>query len=194
MANIFFTSDQHWNHANILKFRDNNGQPLRPFDTVDEMNHAMVDRWNAVVKPQDKVYHLGDVAIKHKRDLEWIGHCVGHKRLIRGNHDIFPTKDYMRFFDEIYATRVFDDMILSHIPLHPESIKREWTNVHGHVHNNVPRTYYGEKYFNVCVEYTDYRPLALEELRQAITKQSLEIQRHATVYETEHDLEIAPVS
>jgi calcineurin-like phosphoesterase family protein len=95
MANIFFTSDHHWGHANILKFVSPAGTLLRPeFSCVEEMDEAMVDRWNAVVRPQDKVYHLGDVAMK----LPALAHCArchGHKRLVRGNHDIFKLKDYL---------------------------------------------------------------------------------------------------
>ncbi len=106
-----------------------------------------------------------------KSGLAFLARCNGHKRLVRGNHDIFDTKLYMEYFEEIYATRVFDDMILSHIPLHIQSIKSEWTNVHGHTHNNTLPLHFGPKYFNVCVEYTDYGPLALEEVRQRIRQQ-----------------------
>lgn len=175
MANIFFISDTHWGHANILNFARPDGTRLRPeFKDVDEMNEAMVDRWNAIVRPQDKVYHLGDVAMKYPA-LVHVRRCNGHKRLVRGNHDEEDLKDYIEAgFEEVYGTRVFDDMILSHIPIHPDSIKKEWTNVHGHVHNNASPLHLGPKYFNVCVEYTEYRPLALEEVRQRIKAQQKE--------------------
>jgi|SRR5579872_7175253 len=183
MSNIFVTSDQHWGHANILKFQNAAGQFLRPgFEDVKTMNEFMVDQWNKVVKPSDKVYHLGDVALR-KPDIAWVGACYGHKRLVRGNHDTFPTKAYLKFFEEIYATRLLDNMLLSHIPIHVESIKSEWTNVHGHTHNNVSPLHFGPKYFNVCVEYTEYRPLALEEIKQRIQAQQAEWEKtHVTMH------------
>jgi calcineurin-like phosphoesterase family protein len=94
----------------------------------------------------------------------------GHKRLVRGNHDIFKTKDYLQAgFDEIYGVRSFDSMILSHIPLHPRSIKKGWTNVHGHLHLNVEQFGWGPQYFNVSVEQINYTPISLEEVRKRIS-------------------------
>ena len=99
----------------------------------------MIERWNSVVKPGDKVYHLGDVSIKYGHDLGRVmTRLNGKKRLIRGNHDIYPTKTYLQYFDEIYGVRVLADMILSHIPLARDSITERFNvNVHGHLHANV---------------------------------------------------------
>ena len=133
MENIFIISDTHFGHANILTFSNADGSPVRSFSCVEEMDQHMIDRWNSVVRPQDHVYHLGDVAMKRPY-LDTIGKCNGHKRLVRGNHDIFRTKDYLKYFDEVYATRVLDGMIFTHIPIHPESMGRFGVNVHGHVH------------------------------------------------------------
>lgn len=147
---------------------------MRPFASAEEMDEHMVDQWNQTVRrPSDKVYHIGDVALK-RVDIATVGRCRGHKRLVRGNHDIYPTKAYLPFFEDIYGTRVLDGMIFSHIPIHPGSIRANWTNVHGHVHNNVPALHIGPKYLNVSVEVTDYRPLAFEEVRQRIRRQQEE--------------------
>jgi calcineurin-like phosphoesterase family protein len=170
MANIFFVSDTHFGHANILKFTRQDGSPMRPFASVEEMDEHMVDRWNSVVRPQDKVYHLGDVAM-HRLHIQTVGRCHGHKRLVRGNHDDHDLKHYLPFFDEIHATRVLDGLIFSHIPIHPESLGKFKANVHGHVHNNVPALHFGPRYFNVSVEVIDYTPIALEELKQRIEAQ-----------------------
>ena len=171
MANIFFVSDTHFGHANILKFTRADGSPMRSFASVQEMDDYMVEQWNSVVRPQDKIYHLGDVAMK-KYDIGKVHRCNGHKRLIRGNHDIYPTKIYLQFFEEIYSMRVLENMLFTHIPIHPESLRHDWINVHGHVHNNVPQLHYGPRYLNVSVEETEYRPLAIEELRQIIAERS----------------------
>lgn len=169
--NIFVTSDHHFGHARILTFAHPDGTLLRPgFANVDEMNEFMIDAWNEVVKPTDKVYHLGDVAIKESA-LKFLDRCHGTKRLVRGNHDIYDTKKYLRHFKEIYASRVLGDVIMTHIPIHPESVKRFQTNVHGHLHNNIVEVPYGPHYLNVCVELTNYRPVAWEDLMVMIRQQ-----------------------
>lgn len=166
MANIFIISDTHFGHSNILNFQNSDGSPVRSFSCVEEMDQHMIDRWNSVVKQSDHVYHLGDVAMKRPY-LDAVGKCNGHKRLVRGNHDIFRTKDYLKYFDEIYASRVLDGTIFTHIPIHPESLGRFAVNVHGHVHG-LPQGTYGPKYYNVSVEVMDYTPISLEDLKKRI--------------------------
>lgn len=170
MANIFISSDLHINHRNILTFLNPDGSRMRPFDSVEQMDEFMLEEHNSVVKPNDKWYNLGDVAIKRK-DIAKIASYHGKKRLIRGNHDIYKTREYLEVFEEVYAYRVLDDLLLSHIPVHPESVKPRWTNVHGHTHSNVPQGHFGPQYYNVCVEMINYRPVALEDLRVLIRKQ-----------------------
>jgi calcineurin-like phosphoesterase family protein len=166
MPNNFIISDHHFGHANILTFLKADGTKLRPeFHDVTEMNEMMIVAWNKVVRPQDKVQHLGDVGAS-VASLELLGRCNGHKRLIRGNHDRFQTKKYLQYFEEIYGTRQLDKMILSHIPVHPDSIKDGWVNVHGHIHNNMSVRALGPKYVNMCVEHWNYTPVALEDLQK----------------------------
>jgi calcineurin-like phosphoesterase family protein len=170
LTNIFVISDHHFNHANILKFKRDDGSPLREFKDVIEMNEYMVQKHNEVVKTEDHVYFLGDVCI-NKGGLKYVSRMTGHKRLVRGNHDILKTKEYIEAgFKEIYGVRVFpkNNIILSHIPLHPSCLSsRNWTNVHGHLHSNlvykentkIP----DERYLNVSVEQIDYTPHLLME-------------------------------
>jgi calcineurin-like phosphoesterase family protein len=167
MSNIFITSDPHFGHANILTFKRQDGSPCREFDSVEQMDETIIERFNAVVRPQDKVYILGDIAMKRKF-IATAGRLNGHKRLVRGNHDIFRTRDYLPFFEEIYAYRKIENLFFSHIPLHPESLRYDWINVHGHVHNNVPELNFGPRYLNVSTEVTNYTPLAIEEVRQIV--------------------------
>jgi calcineurin-like phosphoesterase family protein len=173
MPSVFLIGDTHFGHANMLTFTNWDGSKVRPFQTVEEMDETMVERWNSVVKPHDKVYHLGDVAIA-KRSLATVARLNGRKVLIRGNHDIFKLKDYTEHFYDIRGSHKLGDFILSHIPIHPESLSR-WCkgNVHGHLHNNVVNQvldiYAGRetpdpRYFNVSVERINYTPVALEEI------------------------------
>lgn len=76
----FYTSDQHFDHENIIKYCD------RPFSSVQEMNDAMVYNWNSVVKPTDVTVVLGDVSIS-KAGLEHVKRLNGRKILVPGNHD-----------------------------------------------------------------------------------------------------------
>jgi hypothetical protein len=185
MSNRFVISDTHFGHTNSWeKFKLPNGDPLRPFTSTEEMDETMVERWNAVVRPHDVVYHLGDVVI-NKKSLHHVKRLNGKKRLIRGNHDIFKDADYRDVgFDSLYGVRVFvDKFILSHIPLHPDSVTERFrVNVHGHLHaNEVMRTvnptgwtvfertpHPDPRYICVSVEHTDYRPLSFDEVEARI--------------------------
>jgi calcineurin-like phosphoesterase family protein len=163
VRNTWFISDTHFGHEKCCTtFKRDDGSPLRPFRGAWEMDEALIERWNEVVKPEDKVYHLGDVAIK-KENLAPLARCNGSKRLIRGNHDIFPTKDYLTYFKEIYGVRVLTEhkLILSHIPLALDCMPRMGWNVHGHLHANKMQH---KAYINVSVEQIDYRPIHLDEV------------------------------
>lgn len=163
MSNIFLISDLHLGHANICKFLREDGTKVRPWDDVRDMDEAIITAWNEIVRPNDKIYDLGDCVMKRK-DLPLIGKLNGKKRLIRGNHDIFRTSDYLEYYDEIYGVRVLDDMILSHYPIALDSINRP-TNVHGHIHHkDIPNG----RYYNVSAENIGFKPVALEDLRKLI--------------------------
>jgi calcineurin-like phosphoesterase family protein len=147
----------------MCHFVRKDGSPLRPWKDVDEMDAALLERWNEVVRPKDKVYHLGDVYFRqtHRHVL---GQMNGTKVLIRGNHDTFPLKQYAAHFKDVRGYGVLDRCVLSHVPIHPQSIARFRGNIHGHLHENVvlladespdPR------YVSVCVEHTNYAPVEL---------------------------------
>ena len=183
MSNRFVISDTHFGHTNSWeKFKLPNGDPLRPFTSTEEMDETMVERWNAVVRPQDTVYHLGDVVI-NKKSLHHVNRLNGKKRLVRGNHDIFRDTDYRDSgFESLYGVRVFvDQFILSHIPLHPDCVTERFrVNVHGHLHaNRVMKSYdfndnppqIDPRYISACVELNDYTPISFDEIEIKIQKQ-----------------------
>ena len=171
MSNIFLCSDHHFSHLGMLRFTRSDGiTPLRTFNDTTHMNEYLVMQHNRVVKPTDKVYFLGDVAF-HKRDLTILHRMNGEKVLIKGNHDLDSTSEYLKYFKDIRATHQLDGLLLSHIPIHPGSLGRWKANVHGHLHANLVLKEGTEipdpRYINVSMEQLDdYTPVSLEELKK----------------------------
>lgn len=159
--NIFFISDTHFGHGNILNFRDKEDKSIRPFANVEEMNEALIENWNKVVRPQDKIYHLGDVAIPRK-GLDCLAKCNGDKILVRGNHDIFRLKDYTKYFRDVRGYVVLENYLASHIPVHPDSKGRFKKNIHGHLHTN---NLADDFYINVSVEQINFTPISWDEIK-----------------------------
>ncbi len=170
--NLFFISDTHFTHGNILKFKVNDGSMLRNFTSVEEMDERMVDNWNKVVRPEDHVYHLGDVAMK-RQHLGIVRRLNGHKRLIFGNHDIFDYKEYALVgFEKLMGMRVMDGLIFTHVPIHEQNLGRFHCNIHGHTHSQIVADRWGKnpdrRWINVCVEKRDYTPVSFEDLKKEI--------------------------
>jgi len=159
----FLISDHHWGHSNILTFKRHDGSPLRQFGSCVEMDEYMIECWNKTISPIDKVYHLGDVCF-HNRVLDAIlPRLNGSKILIKGNHDNLEVSQYMKYFKDIRAYDRLDTFVLSHIPIHQESISNKTTaNIHGHTHY---RCLDDTRYFNVSVEARDYFPVDFESIR-----------------------------
>ena len=162
MVKVWFISDTHFGHMNMLKFTKADGTLVRPeFDDVETMDRFMVDKWQSTVQPQDHIYHLGDVSMGQP-GLAWIKQLHGHKRLVRGNHDIFKTKFYIQAgFEEIYGSRVLGNVLFTHIPVHPACMGRFKGNAHGHIHANPDLP---GRYLNLSVEAIGYTPIILEEV------------------------------
>jgi len=171
MADIWFISDTHFGHRNILTFKEEDGRPVRgQFSTVEEMNEHMINEWNKLVKPQDKVYHLGDVGFGSFINDGILYRLTGKKRLVLGNHDdrYLKNNEFTKHFDKIMLWRVFKgfDFICTHVPLREDQFRDGCTfNVHGHIHT---RPLASKNHAAVCVELTDYRPLHLDEVMQKI--------------------------
>ena len=94
---VFFTSDTHFYHANIINFCK------RPFANVETMNEALIENWNAVVGANDIVFHLGDFCFGGS--AEWtniLNRLNGRIYLIVGNHDLKNLrKGYYKRFEEV---------------------------------------------------------------------------------------------
>jgi calcineurin-like phosphoesterase family protein len=197
MPATFLVSDTHFGHAGVCRFTEADGvTKIRPWTDPNEMDEEMIRRWNDRVRPNDKVYHLGDVVINRKA-LPTLARLNGDKVLIRGNHDIFRDDEYREYFRELRAYHVLNGMILSHIPLHPESLGRFGTNIHGHTHTNRVKKIIGVnartgefkystendlRYHCVCVEQTDFAPILLEDVFKRITEEGGQVGFNPNAY------------
>lgn len=167
--NIWVISDTHFGHKNILKFIDSKtGKKVRDFSDVNHMNEHMIECWNKVVKPGDKVYHLGDVFFGPKEDFAKLWPRLnGAKRLVVGNHCDVKYLSSGSFFQKVMLWRKFEHLLFTHVPVHPSTLiehrfsGKQMINVHGHIHQNKSPD---GPYRCVCVEQVDYTPVALEDL------------------------------
>lgn len=170
---IFFTSDTHFGHANIIKYCN------RPFASVEEMNEGIIQKWNAVVSPGDVVYHLGDFAMGHKDNVNIRKRLNGKVILVKGNHDKKDAVHLAAGFDEIHRRLEIEvegyKLYLAHIPVHlPDPTNRTYPPdlvksppalydyfLCGHVHEQWRR--HGTT-INVGVDVSDFTPLTLQQL------------------------------
>lgn len=161
MKERWVISDTHWGHQGVCVFtHQDTGIKIRPWTDAEEMNEDMIRMWNEVVNPGDRVYHLGDVVI-NKQYLPIMDRLNGKKILIMGNHDIFGAKEYLKYFEDVRAYTVYENVIMSHIPLHSDSKGRFKMNLHGHLHSNVIDDPW---YQNVSVEQIGFKPILLTEV------------------------------
>lgn len=169
MVTKFLAADLHLGHKGVTTFLAPNGvDKLRPWNDTEEMDEALIQNWNSVVRPTDEAYILGDVVL-NKKHLHKLGRMNGRKHLIKGNHDVCKLKEYEPYFYEVSACRGLKDMILTHIPIHPGNIGRFGVNVHGHLHAHkvrLPNGVIDPRYLCVSMEQISYHPITLEEVRE----------------------------
>ena len=156
---VFFTSDTHFGDHRVL----NIGQ--RPFASTAEMDESLVDGWNAVVAPDDEVWHLGDVARSLKAAAAVLPRLHGRKRLLIGNNDppaVVSLPDWAS--TAAYAEIELDGtrLVLCHYPFRSwNGMGRGALNLHGHSHGRLrpmPRQ------FDVGVDAQGFRPVRLPQL------------------------------
>lgn len=161
MVTEWFTSDTHLGHAKVIEYCK------RPFKDVDEMNAVIRDRWNARVKPEHTVFHLGDVAMGPADNLDgYIAGLNGYKVLIKGNHDRTASRmlraGFNKVVNELYLELQGVKLFLHHQPL-PSKLWEAKALLHlcGHVHTEFARQ---GQIINVGVDVRDFEPKSLEEL------------------------------
>lgn len=167
---IFFTSDQHFFHANAI------ANSKRRFSDVEEMNEVLIRNWNESVQPEDEIYILGDFTMKGPgfamRALKVLN---GKKYLVRGNHDRFWDKSTFDFslleWVKDYHILKYKDIyfVLFHYPiLSWNHMYRGSIHLHGHQHNppsyNEENRRMGLRRYDVGVDANDMRPVSVEHI------------------------------
>ena len=169
---LFFTSDTHFDHKNIIRYCN------RPWETVEEMNQALIDNWNSVVGPDDTVFHLGDVTFGGNTNLiNYVSQLNGHIVLIKGNHD--------KKLQQTICDKLFDyscqqlrlniegyTVVLNHYPF---LCFAEDIQLFGHIHSSpvsisddVKNFFnYGDftRQFDVGVDNNNYKPISWEQIK-----------------------------
>lgn len=163
MVDIWFSSDWHFGHKNILNFTAPDGSRLRDFESVEEMNEHIIAKHNQLVKPNDKFYCLGDVAFKLPVMKEILPRLNGHKYLILGNHDHFNVGEYAKYFSKIKESwQPGRKLVFTHRPiLLTGAFDRDKVNVHGHTHAEIVPD---PRYINVCMETRNYYPVHWDQI------------------------------
>lgn len=169
MSKTWVYSDPHFYHNNIVKFTTFDGNPLRPWDDAVKMTEEMILWYNELVSNEDRVYILGDVAFSPTSMRDVVSRMNGRKVLVPGNHEPPKMRKYFDLFDDVRGYVVKKGFIMSHIPIHEQSLSRWKLNIHGHLHCNrvtksTNRFDIDPRYYCACVEHTNFRPKLLDEI------------------------------
>lgn len=175
---VYFTADTHFNHVGILGVRPR-------FCTVEAMNEWIIERWNAVVRKGDRVYHLGDFALGRPQDAASIlARLNGEKYLIRGNHDnaachklVAPRFIWIRDYD--FLTYSEQGMALCHYAFKTwnKAHYGAW-NLHGHSHGSLRADPHALQ-MDVGVDCNDWTPVNFETIKQKMaSKRFVPVDHH----------------
>jgi calcineurin-like phosphoesterase family protein len=182
--NIFFISDSHFFHANVIGF-DN-----RPFNDVNEMNETMITNWNSVVGEEDTIFYLGDLSFNRKNEAnkELVHKLNGKIHFILGNHDDekeiiklnrFETvSDYINLkVEDDDGNNGFQNIVMMHYPILSWDKKYygAWM-LHGHCHQNLIEsnpTFYENKVLDVGCNGINYTPINYFEVKEIMLNKKI---------------------
>ena len=165
----YFTSDQHFGHFNIIRLS------RRPFASLDEMNEAMIAKWNAKVMADDTIYVLGDLFFRAAAVEPILKRLNGRKHLVLGNHDHSWTERVRLgdYFESVQTIKEIDidgkPTTLCHYPMLSYPQARRGYMIYGHIHNNTGDDYWPlimrrSRMFNAGVDVNNFEPVSFEEL------------------------------
>ncbi len=156
MSKVYFTSDWHFGHKAILKYR-------KEFKTIEEHDNTFIKNFNKVVTKRDRVFFLGDIAFTEEglEKLKELRFC--HKILYLGNHDTLSTEKYLEYFDEVHAIKSYKNFWVTHCPIHPQEMRNRKGCIHGHLHNSILDD---PKYFDVSPEKHNYELIDFQDIKE----------------------------
>lgn len=165
MSKVFFTSDLHLGHSNIIKYCK------RPFNNADEMDEALIRNWNNVVGKDDHIYVLGDFTMRSKPS-NYLRRLNGFKHLVQGNHDDRPsTDDGWTSIHKLHRIKVQgQDIVLCHYAMvvWDQSHRGSW-QLYGHSHGTLPDNK-ASLSFDVGVDCHNYTPLSFEQVSEIMSR------------------------
>ncbi len=180
-SNVWFTSDTHFWHENILRFCN------RPFANASEMNEVLIRNWNETVPEDGIVFHLGDFAFGGAKEWnELLDRLNGKIYLILGNHDMRQIRQgFMTRFEHVTQQMTVriggQPIILNHNPFltYGGCYRNTW-QLFGHVHSG-PLVDKGKdltrlqvlfpRQYDVGVDNNDFRPISFTEVKRKIEAQ-----------------------
>lgn len=165
---VYFTSDLHLGHSNIIKLCN------RPFSDSGEMDEALIKNWNNVVTNGDTVYIIGDLIFRAQENKveEYLARLKGKKHLIIGNHDRtwINQIDINKYFKSVENMQIIvtnhGKITLCHYPM--MSFEGKYL-IYGHIHGNKSDSYWSllkamDNALNAGVEINNYKPMSFDEL------------------------------
>lgn len=182
----FYTSDTHFNHDTIRRYCS------RIYGSVEEMNESLIRNWNAIVKPEDTVYHLGDFGFGKVEQLWRIRQRLhGNICLITGNHDrLVGDSAFDRMFGFVmpyYEQKIEDEemdhrqtIVMCHYAFEVWNKRHfgSW-HLHGHSHGTLHSPDYQAR-LDVGVDSNGMAPLSYDEVKHIMTKKAFKPLDHHT--------------
>ncbi|MCY1482384.1 hypothetical protein D3C87_71500 [compost metagenome] len=175
--NLWFTSDHHFGHKNVIEFSK------RPFQNVEEMNFEMIQRWNQKVKQDDIVYHIGDFGLTSRSKLkEILSQLNGKIHLVTGNHET-SARECAEYFESIqdYCELIIEDvdafkgqrlLVLFHYAMRVWNASHygSW-HLYGHTHGELPDDNTSLS-FDVGVDCHNFYPISYQEVKGIMSKKN----------------------
>jgi calcineurin-like phosphoesterase family protein len=113
---LYFTSDLHFYHKNILKYQSN-----RNCETLDEMHSVLINNWNNLISENDNVIICGDFCFARvTKTSEMVKQLKGNKILLRGNHDYLKPNKYEELGFTLKKYMIIDDYFCGHYPIYTD--------------------------------------------------------------------------
>lgn len=159
---VYFTSDTHFGHKAIIKYRDN-------FSSIEEHDNHILEIISKLNK-RDNLFVLGDFLFdcgKFEWYLQQISKMPCRIKLVLGNHDSLKlyTQNIAKNIELQLPLFSYKSMWVSHCPIHPDEMRNRVANIHGHLHNAVLND---DRYFDVGLDKNNYEFVSLDYIKTEI--------------------------